>query len=512
MEKRVKARRRRAKSHILVVAFLLSGCAASQSLKLADDAITQGDYYRAAQSYLTVLEGAFKKSEALSKLAQVAEPAYMQKLEMAENLVRRNQHEAAIREYRELSNFLGALRQHNVLNFQTINVGAAIATASQAAAEQYYAEAELHYANQRFSQAIDGYQRAISLAGSYRDSGEKMASSYYQLGVLAEKAARYRHAIDQYLKADDARAGYRDSRRRAGMIQYHLADHFLNEGHCRQAYDDFGLAREYGAPYADLAAKIAEAKECGTIKIAFMEFENNTGRGFPGMDLGDFIFESIKTKTQEKASDFIRLMDREQLDVLLREQRIDEGQLVTGGSLRNTIEGVDFLVFGKINQLEKTHKGSQRSVRQATYQYGIERAYTDSKGKEKTRTEWIEQPMSYTIISDARKIQMSGAIRVVDVRSSEVVINYIIDRVAADDIEYAQGYKARHDLNGENIKLDDSIKRLAQARQELKEENSLAREMIDLISDEMANRLLNTLDVAGNAPDPTVIPLELPVD
>ena len=489
---------------------VLSGCAASQSLKLADEAESQGDYYRAAQSYLTVLKGSFKKADALSKLSMIAEPAYLQKLEMAENLTAQDRFEPAINEYRQIGAFLAQLRQHNLVNFSTIDVDGAITDASRSAAESYYVEAENHFANQNYDRAITSYEKVRTLANSYKDTRQKLASSHYRLGVGAEKTGRLRAAIDEYLEADNVVSGYQGSRRRAGDIHYYIADHFLAEGHCRQAHNDFSRANEYGSAGPDISDKLAEARECGTVKIAFMEFENNTGRTFPGMDLGDFIFESIKTKTQARASDFIRLMDREQLGMLLREQRIDAGILTTGGALQNTIEGVDFLIFGKINQLEKNHAGQRRSNRQTSYEYSVERTYKDSEGKQKKRTEWVEQPMTYTVISDARDVVMSGAIRAVNARTSEVAINYIIDRQSGDQVEYAHSYQARHDLKASNIKLNSSFTELARARKELKEENTLAREMIDIISEDMANSILNTLDVAGRASDPTVIPLELP--
>lgn len=91
----------------------------------------------------------------------------------------------------------------------------------------------------------------------------------------------------------------------------------MEEGSCRQAYEEFQHASSFGAAGAN--AKQKDALECGTIKIAFVEFDNKTGRTIAGMDMGDVIFEKIRTKTQAKASTFIRMMDRQQLNLLLRE-------------------------------------------------------------------------------------------------------------------------------------------------------------------------------------------------
>ncbi len=494
----------------LLVLFLVTGCAASSSMKAGEEAINQGDYFRAAQSYIKVLGGSFKKGDALAKLSEIAEPAYQQKLDLAEELESQGRYEGAISEYKKLNALLASLRQHELLNFSTINVGDAMARASESAAEQYYTQAEGHFANQSYGNAIDSYEKVLTFTGRYKDTKKKLAASHYRLGQQAERSGRLRGAINSYLKADEIVSGYQSSRNRAGKIHYHMANHFLEHGHCRQAYEDFNTAQNLGAGYADIARKIGEAKECGTLKIAFHEFENNTGRNFPGMNLGDFLFENIKSKTRAKSSEFIRLMSREQLDIVLREQRISAGRLNSRGSMPSTIEGVDYLIFGKVNTLEKKHEGQEKEVNRSTYKYQVERSYTDESGKKKTKKEWIEKPMSYTVVTDARDVILSGTIEAVDVKTSEVAIHYIIDQQANDNVRYAESYRAAHDLNGKNIKIDSAIRSLANGKKELKDEMSLAREIVDRISDEMTNRILNVLDIAGNAPDPSEIPLELP--
>ena len=129
-----------------VLLFMLSflcGCSAtSRGMKHADEAITRGDYYTAAIEYLNVLQIDRKHSEALTNLANIAKPAYEQKLKMAEGYQAQGNFEASLVEYKDLEIYISRLKAFNLLNFVTIDTGQAIRKVSMAAAEKHYLQAE----------------------------------------------------------------------------------------------------------------------------------------------------------------------------------------------------------------------------------------------------------------------------------------------------------------------------------------------------------------------------------
>ncbi len=496
----------------LLLVLFISGCASTKSAKLGVEIEQQGDHFRAAQLYLDALNKNARQKDAVNGIVRVAESAYQQKLNLAQNQVDQGSHETAIQEFTQLQLFLNQLRTHNALSFSTINVGEAIGNARQATAEKYYVLGEEAYANSNYLLAVQEFGRAQSFVSGYKEVSIRLASSHYKLGNGMEKSGAYRDAIKQYAKANEIISGYEDATQRIGSIYYHLGDYFLMNGQCRLSVADLGQSMEWGHAASDLPNKLNDARECGTTRIAFVEFENRTGRDLVGMDLGDVIFEEIKTKTQQGASDFIRMMDREQLNMLLREQDINEGMLRQGSRLPNTLEGVDYLVFGKINQVHVEQPELKTSVRQDEYEYKVERPYTDDKGKQKIKTEWIKQPLAYRFNEQSITINLSGSVSVVDAHTGESVINYQIDERAFDEIGYVKDYQARHDINDTKLtRISDDLRAYNKARKELRDMNSLVKEKIDVIAAAMTDKILATLDQPTQYPDPTTLPIELPV-
>ena len=476
---------------------------------MADEAVSQGDYYRAAKTYLTLLSSN-KKTDAFRGLSDIAEAAYEQKLAVATRLRDQGQLEASIPEYRELGGYLASLRQHNLLTFTAINTDQEIRAVSTAAADQYYDTAEQSFSNKQYRMAASSYKKVLELDPTYKDARNKLADSFYRIGAQLEEAGNFRQAIRFYEESGNTIPGFEDARERTGQIYYHLGDYFLDQGYCRQAYDEFANALAAGAQIADIGSKQSEAKECGTIKIALVELENITGRNLAGMNLGDIIFEKIRSKTMAKSSQFIQMMDRQQLSMLLREQDISEGMLREGSSLPSTVQGVDYLVFGKINQLLIDHNAPKKTPQRGKYELKVETPYTDEEGNRKTRTEWREYPLQYNLIEESMVINMGGAITAVNAVTGEIAVSHQIDQQAADQVAYVKEYVARHDLGQDGIRLSKQLVDYARAREELQDTNTLANGMIEAVSTQMAESILHTLDQAPTIADPTSIPLELP--
>lgn len=134
------------------------------------------------------------------------------------------------------------------------------------------------------------------------------------------------------------------------------------------------------------------------------------------MALGDVIMESIKSKMQAKASQFIKALDREELYALAQEQRISEGQINDEMGAPIKIEGVDFLLFGKLNQVRDVRSGPTVDRLSAIYQYSYEVPYTDSKGKQRTKTQWSEALMTFDFIKDSFTLYLGGTVKAIAVK------------------------------------------------------------------------------------------------
>lgn len=490
-----------------------SGCiAARQGIKRGDEAVTKGDNYAAANEYLDVLAKKPKHKKALAKLSGIAKIAYEQKLKIAKGYIDQKNLEDALTEYKQLSRFIDRLKTYNALDFVPIDVDKVIKEVSVDVAEKYYIMAESLFSKAQYEEAIREYESALNFTRSYKDANEKIAESFYNIALNCEQAKHYRLSAENYQKSLQRVRGYKDATQRATTLYYSLGSYFLSTGQCRKAYEDLSQAKGIIPQYKDIDNKLAAAKDGATTKIAFVRFENTTEKDLAGMSLGDFISETIKTKVQSGASQFIQMLDREQLLVLAQEQRISEGILSSESTVSIKLEGVHYFIFGKINQVREVYYGLSKTPTSAEYEYSYGVPYTDEKGKQKTRTERAKATMHYSLCKNKLSVTIGGSIRVVEAKTGKVVINHQILEERNDEIIYADEFRAPHNLTANNVSFSDNIKKVTVARRELKDVDILAKDIIDSISSATASKILSFLDVTPSVSDPTLLTIEHTAD
>jgi len=230
------------------------------------------------------------------------------------------------------------------------------------------------------------------------------------------------------------------------------------------------------------------------------------------MALGDFISDAIRAEVRANASKFVKFLDRDELGAILAEQKLAASGLVEGAPIIGRLKGVQYLIFGKITQVYVSHEGLRKMSKRAkcTYYYTI--SYTDEKGKRKNRTVWKEGVASYDVYTDSRTISLSGSIKVIEVGSGEVKIYRQINSRVTDKIKYAENLRLLSSLEqllGYSIEIlePDEFRKLKKARRELKDEDTMTRELIDEIVSTVAAEILNTVDLTPDVSDPKTLPI-----
>lgn len=489
---------------VILLSFSLSlaGQSASKLVKMGDQAVKMGNHYSAAVHYLDSLAKKPKSAKTQKKLAQAALQGYNQKLKLSEDYRNNGNLEGALREYQELERFVERLRARNVLNFATVDFRNILSLVSESAAEQRYQSAEGLFGGRNYPRAIAEYKATLALKNPYKDCREKISESYYQIGVEAEHSNAYRRAAENYMESCSATPNYKDAKTKAASIYCALGDHFFKTGDFRNAYEDFRKAQSINADAGDIGSKLALAKDRATIRIAFARFDNATGRNIAGMALGDVIMESIKSRAQAGGSQFIRVLDRDELYALAQEQRISEGMINETANTPLKLEGVDYLVFGKLNQVREVMPGRTVERLGAPYEYSIEIPYTDSKGRRKTRTEWREAPMSFDLVKDSYSLYLGGTVKVISVKSGAIAVNKQISENGEDRIAYAANVRlsTRHTLD--SVIIDSDVAKLLEARRELVDIGEIVNKIILSISNAMSSSILATIDSVPRASDP----------
>lgn len=481
----------------MLIAVVYSCSAASQAVKRGDELFAMKNYYSASQEYLNALSLDAGHKDAKMKLCQISKQAYGQKLEIAENFEKTSDFESALTQYNELSTFLEKLNYYNCLNFPAINAKQKIIEMKSGASEKYYKEAEHYFGNEDYNNAITKYKEALKHNNTYKDSKEKIAESYYRLAVKAETQKNYREAANKYLSANNTISGYKDASNKTANLYYSLGDYFLKKGLCRNAYNDFDVAHKLNTGLKDIETKIKEAEVCAISKIAFVRFDNPTGRNIAGMSMGDSIFDEIKSRLQKEVSQFIRILDRDELEVVLSEQKLGMSGITDEYSSFKRLKGVHYLIFGKLSQVNSVRPSPQEENMKTTgtYHYGCMK--TGRKGNQYEGTCSREVPVYYTKHSDKISVSLAGSIKVVSVAAGEQLIFYNISNNKTDKIEYAT---ITSDIS--SVEIPSFLKDLSNERKELKDEDNLTRNIVSEITSEMVRKILDKIDRAQVVTDP----------
>jgi len=484
-------------SIVMFIAFIYGCSAASKAVKQGDELLAMKNYYGATQEYLNALKLEPDHQDAKMKLCQTSNLAYEQKLAMAENFEKSSDFESALKHYRELSTFIDKLSSYNCLNFPAINTKQKIEEMQSSASEKYYREAESLFASENYNSAIPKYTEALKHNKPYKDCTEKIAESYYRIASKLENQNSFRDAAKNYMNANTTVEGYKDAASKATNLYYSLGEYFLSKELCRNAWNDFNEASKINPGFKDVSEKMSKADACAVTKIAFVRFDNPTGRNIAGMSMGDFIFDDIKSQLQKKASRFIRILDRDELETIFSEQKLGISGITDEYATFKRLKGVHYLIFGKLSQVNSVHQSPKEENMKTTGTRYYDCIKTDRKGKQYNSTCSTEIPVNFTKISDKISVSLSGSIKVVGVATGEQLIFHNISANRSDSIEYAN---ITSDVS--SVEIPSFLKDLVNARKELKDEDSLAKEMVFGIASEMVRKILDKIDRAQAVTDP----------
>ena len=496
------------KVRLLVLVFTVIVCigcsAAYQAVKRGNELLEMRNYYGAAQEYLTALNLERDNKDAKMKLCQISKQAYEQKLSLAENFEKTSDFESAMGHYSDLANFLDRVNSYNCLNFATINARVKITEMKSSSSEKYYKEAENLFAGEDYSNAISRYRDALRHNNPYKDSIEKIAESYYRIARKFEAQKGFRNAAKNYVDANMTMKGYKDAVNKAADLYYSLGNYFLSKQLCRNAWNDFNEVTRIKPDFKNVNQKIKEAEACSVTKIAFIKFDNPTGKDIAGASMGDLIFDEIKSGMQKRASQFIRVMDREELETILSEQKLGMAGITDEYAIFKRLKGVHYLIFGKLSQVYFNKPMQKQESRQTTGTKYYSCTQYDRKGRPYEASCPKNVNVYFKQISANINVSLTGSMKVLSVSTGEQVIYHNINVKKGDSVRYATDFS--EDIS--QIKIDSSITALADARRDLTDEDRLMRAVVNNIANDMIRQILDKIDRPISVSDPVELKAE----
>lgn len=205
-----------------------------------------------------------------------------------------------------------------------------------------------------------------------KDSGFKPEIEDYKNNISSAKVKL------EKAKEDAAKMHYADGR------EYESQGGKLNS---RMAAKRYRWADEYSPNYRDAKVRYEEVRKLGTTRMGLMKFESSGSRyGDLGAIVSDKLLDYLATKASNL--EFFEVIDRNQLDIVVKEQQLALSGLMDESTTADIgeLHGVDVLLIGNVtkNFIDRQKSGPEDRAYSKEVTIRTEK-YTDDNGKEKTR-------------------------------------------------------------------------------------------------------------------------------
>lgn len=444
---------------LLILALGVAGCSGSKSYaKKAGKLDESGLYAEAAEMYLQSVQRSQKNVDAKIGLKKTGQQVLNDKL----------------------SEF-----------FKAANVG------SKADAVNKYLEAKAYQ---------DRVQRLgvmLEIPDHYRTDFEKIKGEYlidlYNEGQAYMEKQDFQNAETVFSRISQLEPNYKDASSLQSIAYleplYRAGKTDLESGHYRKAYASLCKVIEKDPSYKDASALKQECLNKGQYSIAVLPFTSSTKP-----EMAPKVQAYAITALTETKDPFLRIVDRENIDRILEEQRlglsgvVDEQTAVRVGNLM----GAQAVLMGTLIDYREEPGSLRKSTKDALEAYKVEQVNAETKEKYFI-TKY--RPVKYVEYLREDKVYLSFSYRLVSLETGEVLVSKVVDRQVSDQIYYANydGDKERLypvkngmvDLNDRNRK---ELQGLLTAPRTLKPMSTLTAELFSTASSTMASAIQQELN------------------
>jgi tetratricopeptide (TPR) repeat protein len=398
--------------YFLIIALLLgigSATTYSQSRKLTKKGAeleANGLPEEAADYYYKALLDKPDNIDALIGLKRTAPKMSDRKLQAVNSAYNDQDYQGAIDKYNDVVNYQSTIKKVGV----ELEIGKPYVDkfneCNEILAEQYYISGKSEFDNGNYEPAINDLEKCLIYKSPYKDAS----------GLISQ--AREAKSIN------DAEQSYQ-----SGLAK-------LNSENYRGAYHDFETCLNFKSPYKDAENLKNEALEKGKVRIGIFEFANDTKvYGANGT-----LYSYVVTNAVNYKSPFIEVVDRDNLQRLLNEQKLGMSGMVDESSAAQAgkVLGLDYVVMGRL--INVTQTGGDLTKQNVS-------AYELYPGKS---AEGIDvqkgKPVTYTLYEGSLTMVYEASYQVISVETSKIIISQVASSSESDQVKFAQ-------YNGDSKKL-----------------------------------------------------------
>jgi len=265
----------------------------------------------------------------------------------------------------------------------------------------------------------------------------------------------------------------------------------LEAGNYRKSYAAFTKVMDKNSAYKDSKTLRQDALTQGQFIVAVLPFTSSD----KGTAMASKVQAHAMTALIETNDPFLKVVDRENLDRILEEQRlslsgvVDEQTAVKVGNLM----GAHAVLMGNVVNYQEVPGQVRRSTKDGFEAYRVEQLNKET-GEKYYTTKY--KPVRYSEFYQENKVVLSFNYRLVSLETGEVLVSKVAEKEAADHAYYAT-YDGNREallpiLNGK-VDLRDNARRemrsLLSAPREVKPVATLVNEVLRSTSSSMASSI-----------------------
>lgn len=344
----------------------------------------------------------------------------------------------------------------------------------------------------------------LDIAEHYRSDFERVKGEYllelYNEGQALLAKEDHKAAEQVFAKIIRLEPNYKDANSLQSIAYleplYRMGKADLEANAYRKAYGSLDKVVTRDAAYKDAMALRQEALSKGQFTVAVLPFTTATKR----QDIAARLQGQAITALTETRDPFLKVVDRENLERIMQEQRLSLSGVVdeqTAARVGNLI-GAQALLIGDVTD----YREEPGQVRQST-KSGFESYRVEQVNKETGEKYYVTRykPVNYVEHYQENKARMAVNYRLVSLETGEVLMSKSFDRETGDHMYYAT-YTGNRDalfpgMNGA-ADLNDGRRRdlrnLLNAPREVKSAATLGSDLVRQSTGQMASAIQQELN------------------
>lgn len=220
---------------------------------------------------------------------------------------------------------------------------------------------------------------------------------------------------------------FEESKKEAAAMHYAKGRELENsetKSELRQSAKHFRWANDYSPDYRDATDRYEDVKVIATTRMGVNKFDMSASSEYG--DVGARLTEQLLNNLSSRARqlEFFEVMDREQLDEVIREQKLSLSGLMDESTTAEIgeLKGVDVILIGNITESIVDRQESGPDEQSYTKEVVLRKEkYTDEDGKEKTRDIKGDVTATAKIYSKSAEATVGCTYKVIDVQTGEVL-------------------------------------------------------------------------------------------